>query len=267
MFHNKRKKVNFLKPLSAFFSCNTEILIYLFIIFIISDNTSANWLSNSSFQTYLQLQTVVVDISSDNSSDNDISTSTDVPSSNRSHENKHSYYNSIKLVKLHTSEERKKTSKHTKKRKRERRSSSKKKDKYEYERDVANVYFEDKHRDRGNSAVNTLCSRARPYYNVGQKYLGFVSYKQIKKNIYQRYHAYNIDLAEKTKKKDMIIKREITRDTTINQNEPIPSWCTNLEEEQTSKTREYNEKLMENPENIKLWLEYIEFQVIYLLKR
>ncbi|XP_035720459.1 nuclear exosome regulator NRDE2-like [Vespa mandarinia] len=225
------------------------------------DNTSTNWLSNSSFQTYLQSQTLVVDISSDNSSDNDFSTSTDVPSSNTSsHENKHSYYNSIKLVKSRTSEERKKTSKHTKKRKKERKSSSKKKNKYEYERDVANVYFEDKHRDRGNSTVNTLCSRARPYYNVGQKYLGFVSYKQIKKNIYQRYHAYNIDLPEKTKKNDLIIKREIAKDTTINKNEEIPSWCTNLEEEQTLKTREYNEKLLENPKNIKLWLEYIEFQ-------
>ncbi|XP_014601162.1 PREDICTED: protein NRDE2 homolog [Polistes canadensis] len=220
-----------------------------------SDNASTNWLTNSSFQTCIQSETLVVDISSENSS-NDFSISTEVPISNTStQEDKHSYYNSIESIKL--SEDRKKLSKRTRKRKKERRSSGRKKVKHEYARDVANIYFEDKHRDKLFGTVRTLCSRVRPYYNVGQKYLGFVSYKKIKKNTYQRYHAYNIDATEKTKNKD---KREIAKNDTTSKNEEMSSWCTNLEEEQTSKTREYNEKLMEDPKNVKLWLEYIEFQ-------
>ncbi|KAI4488376.1 hypothetical protein M0804_005224 [Polistes exclamans] len=220
-----------------------------------SDNASTNWLTNSSFQTCVQSETLVVDISSENSS-NDFSISTEVPISNTStQEDKHSYYNSIESIKL--SEDRKKLSKRTRKRKKERKSSGRKKVKHEYARDVANIYFEDKHRDKLFGTVRTLCSRVRPYYNVGQKYLGFVSYKKIKKNTYQRYHAYNIDATEKTKNKD---KREIAKNDTTSKNEQMSSWCTNLEEEQTSKTREYNEKLMKDPKNVKLWLEYIEFQ-------
>lgn len=226
------------------------------------DNTSKTWLSNSSFQTQIHSEKPVVDISSDNSSDNDLSNIPNVSTSKAStQENKHFYNNSVKPV--HVNEDRRRTSKRSKKSKRERKKyGSKKRDKYKYEPIVENVYFEDKHRDRGNNMVNTLCSRVRPHYNIGQKFLGFVSYNQIKKdNSYQRYHAYNIDLVEKTKKKDTIIKRENNKQM-INQNEPIPSWCTNLEEEQTSKTREYNEQLIEDPKNIKLWLEYIEFQDI-----
>ncbi|XP_053972963.1 nuclear exosome regulator NRDE2 [Hylaeus volcanicus] len=154
----------------------------------------------------------------------------------------------------------KETLKHIKKRKREKRKHTREKvKKPEYKRDVENVYFEDKYRDKGNSTVNTLCSRVRPYYDIQKNSLGCVPCKQPRKDIYERYYIRNIDCVEKTKKKDNIIKRDSTTDS-LKEEEPTPSWCTNLEELQKNKIKEYNEKLTDDPNNINMWFEYIEFQ-------
>lgn len=140
------------------------------------------------------------------------------------------------------------------------------KSKPDYELDVENVYFEDRRRDKGNNNINTFCPRARPYYDVSEKSLGYVKRKQSKKDPFHRYYVKNIDSVESAKKKDTIIKRTNEKKASTRQddeaNESISSWCKNLEEEQKCKTREYNEQLTENPHNIKLWLQYIDFQVL-----
>ncbi|OAD57651.1 hypothetical protein WN48_01626 [Eufriesea mexicana] len=122
-------------------------------------------------------------------------------------------------------------------RKKIKRIKKKKKDKkkYAYEKDVKNVYFEDKFRDKGNNTLKTLYSRVRPYYNVKKNSL------------------------EKNKKNDTIIRKESTNDSSKKE-ECIPSWYVKLEELQKNKTKDYNEKLIDNPNDIKLWIEYIEFQ-------
>jgi hypothetical protein len=135
----------------------------------------------------------------------------------------------------------------------------------EYEQDVKNVYFEDRHRDKGNNNINTFSSRMRPFYDVNRKSIGFVKYKQPKKDTLHRYYVKNIDFVEAEKKKDTVIKRTSEKETLkedLKTDESLSSWCKNLEEEQKCKTREYNEQLAENPHNIELWLQYINFQVL-----
>ncbi|XP_011862923.1 PREDICTED: protein NRDE2 homolog [Vollenhovia emeryi] len=132
-----------------------------------------------------------------------------------------------------------------------------------YELDVKNVYFEDRRRDKGNNNIDTFCSRVRPYYNVGEKSLCYVKRKQPKKDPCRRYYTRNIDSAE-TATKDTVIKRTSEKGASVKQqedaNESAPSWCKNLEEEQKSKTREYNKQLTEDPHNVELWLQYVDFQ-------
>lgn len=137
----------------------------------------------------------------------------------------------------------------------------------EYKQNVENLYFEDKHRDKRNNNIDTFCSRVRPLYDVSEKYIGFVKRSKPKKEKFSRYYAKNIDSIE-TKKKDTIIKKTNVKETSEQNkeaDESLPSWCNNLEEEQKSKTKEYNEQLLENPRNVDLWLQYIDFQVLNIL--
>ncbi|XP_076642185.1 nuclear exosome regulator NRDE2 [Halictus rubicundus] len=149
--------------------------------------------------------------------------------------------------------------KHIKKRKKEKRKSGTTEKPY-YKQEVENIYFEDKHRDKGNSTVNTLCSRVRPYYSIQRNNsLGFISYKQQKKDPYPRYYANNIDLVEKHKKKSNIITKQATSDS-FKETEYASSWNINFEELQRTKTKEYNERLTDDQNNVELWLEYVQFQ-------
>ncbi|KAL6265282.1 hypothetical protein P5V15_002062 [Pogonomyrmex californicus] len=215
-----------------------------------ADNASIKWLSNSSFQTQIPTKIEPPDLYS--SSDESL------------HE---SFSNVEKQVlpetilpdaKIYA---RQKVDK-VQKTERKRRTHDSKRSKSDYELDVENVYFEDRHRDKGNNNINTFCSRVRPYYDISEKSLGFIKRKQPKKDSFHRYYVKNIDSVE-TKKKDTIIKRTNEKEASTKQdeaNESIPSWCKNLEEEQKCKTREYNVQLLENPHNVKLWLQYIDFQ-------
>lgn len=212
-------------------------------------NEANNWLQNSSYVE--QISSRNLDVSS-NSSDETV---------NENYSNKEEISHDVTcIIKEESAVGERRKLKHVKKRKKEKKKYEKH-EKPLYEPEVENIYFEDKYRDIGNSNVKTLCSRVRPYYNIGKNPLGFVSFKHLKRDAYERYYIKNIDYIEKNKKKSNVIKKESTSDTS-KEEENIPLWQINLEELQKSKTKEYNEKLAENPNNIKLWLEYIEFQEI-----
>lgn len=219
---------------------------------LILDNISTEWLSNSSFQTQIPKRE---------------------PSDLYSSSDESLHESSLKAEKQVTHEvipqdrkvpSRQRTDKEQKAAKKKRTHNSKRY-KPEYELDVKNIYFEDRHRDKGNNNINTFCSRVRPYYDASEKSLGYIKHKQAKKNPFHRYYVKNIDSAEAAKKKDTVIKKTTEKEVLLKQddeaNESMSSWCKNLEEEQKSKTREYNEQLTEDPHNVELWLQYIDFQV------
>ncbi|XP_011172062.2 nuclear exosome regulator NRDE2 [Solenopsis invicta] len=218
-----------------------------------TDNISTDWLSNSSFQAQvpkrepLDLYSSSEESLHENTDEFSFSAEKQLPPEIISQD-----------IKVHA---RQKTNK-KQKTERKKRTHDSKQHKSDYELDVKNVYFEDKHRDKGNNNINTFCSRTRPYYDISEKSLGYIKHKQPKKNLFHRYYIKNIDSAETTKKKDTVIKKtnkkEIKQDNEAE--ESVPSWCKNLEEEQKCKTQEYNERLAENPHNIELWLQYINFQ-------
>lgn len=221
------------------------------IFLLILDNIPIKWLSNSSFQTQIPVKKETFDLSS--SSDESLH---DIPN-----EKLVKSETALLNTKLYTKQEELKTDK-IQKTKKKKRTHDSKRYKIEYEQDVENVYFEDKYRDKGNNNINTFCPRERPSYKISEKFIGFI--KQPKKDIFHRYYVKNIDSAESSKKKDTVIKKTIekeisTQDEEINEN--VSSWCKNLEEEQKCKTREYNEQLTEDPYNVELWLQYINFQV------
>ncbi|KAL0100675.1 hypothetical protein PUN28_019222 [Cardiocondyla obscurior] len=218
-----------------------------------TDDISKEWLSNSSFQTQIPKKELP-----------DLYSSSD--------ESLHE--SSLNVEKLVTPE---KTPQNTKvdvkqrankeqKVERKKHKCDSKRYKPEYELDVKDLYFEDRHRDKGNNNINTFCSRVRPFYDVSAKSLGYVKHEQLKKDLSHRYYTKNIDSAEAVKKNDIIIKKTNEKTALIKQeikaDENTLSWCKNLEEEQKSKTREYNEQLTENPHNVELWLQYIDFQDI-----
>lgn len=215
-------------------------------LFLITENESTSWLYNSSCLEQISSNNFI-DVSSDSSDETFYF-----------HKEETLYTTSVKKEKL-TLEE-KQPSIHIKRKKKDKKKNIY--EKSEYEKDVKNVYFEDKYKDKGNYTIKTLYSRIRPYYNIKKCSLGFVSHKQLKKYIYERYYVKNIDYIEKNKKKDTIIKRESI--TNSFKEEEIPSWHIKLEELQKMKTKQYNEKLTNNPNDIQLWIEYVEFQVLYL---
>lgn len=208
----------------------------------LKENDSTSWLYNSSCLEQISSNNFI-NVSSDSSDETFYL-----------HKEETLYTTTIKKEKLTLDE--KKPSIHIKRKKKDKKKNTY--EKSEYEKDVKNVYFEDKYKDKGNYAIKTLYSRIRPYYNIKKSSLGFVSHKQLKKYIYERYYVKNIDYIEKNKKKDTIIKRESI--TNSFQEEEIPSWHIKLEELQKMKTKQYNEKLTNNPNDIQLWFEYVEFQ-------
>lgn len=216
---------------------------------LISDNISSQWLSNSSFQTQIPKKEPIDLYSSSDESlhESPLNAEKQVTPETISRD-----------TKVHAKQRADKEQKAGKKRRGSKRY------KPDYELDVENLYFEDRHRDKGNFNIITFCPRARPYYDVSEKSLGYVKRKFAKKDSFHRYHVKNIDSAEATKKKDTVIKKTNEKESLVKQDDEANesgSWCKNLEEEQKSKTREYNEQLTEDPHNIELWLQYINFQV------
>lgn len=168
-------------------------------------------------------------------------------------------------TKIHAKYEKLKIGRIQKIRKKKHRQDKSKQHKPQYEQYVENVYFEDKHRDKGNNNINTFCSKIRPLYNIRERCISFIKCKIPKKDTFHRYYVKNIDV-NTLKEKDTIIKRTSVKETLKeNEDDNIPSWSKNLEEEQKCITREYNERLTENPYNVELWLEYIQFQVLNIL--
>ncbi|XP_076235834.1 nuclear exosome regulator NRDE2-like isoform X2 [Calliopsis andreniformis] len=217
------------------------------------ENESVGWLYNSSYHLERISSNNFVDFSSEDSDE----TVTEIPRLN-----KQILYDttSVSTERSTLEEKTKRGTKHTKKRKKGKRKYTHEVQKnLRYEREVDNIYFEDKHRDKGNDTVKTLCSRVRPYYDVKNYCLGFVSYKQPNKSICERYYTQSIDFIEKAKDMDSIIRRESTIDSS-KEEKYLSQWYTNFEEYQTIKTKEYNERLTNDASNIKLWLEYIDFQ-------
>ncbi|CAL7937139.1 unnamed protein product [Xylocopa violacea] len=210
------------------------------------ENDSINWLHNSSYSEQISSSNFV-DLSSGSSDE----TTNETSSLHKKQETSNAV-TSFKIEKA-VSEE-KKRFKRIKKRKKDKRKCG-------YEKDVENVYFEDKYRDKENNTVKTLCSRVRPYYDVHRSTLGVVSYKHSKKVTYERYYARNIDYIEKNKKNSAIIRKDFIINTSKEEEEECtPLWSIKLEELQKAKTKEYNEKLIDSPNDISLWLEYIAFQ-------
>lgn len=151
-----------------------------------------------------------------------------------------------------------------KKRKKKYREKGSQRHKPKYEKVVDNVYFEDTTRDRRNFSVSTLGGSARPRYNLYGAYLGFRASKKSKQQTTRRYFAINIDSVRKGEKQDTRIKRETRVDG--NNEAEVFDWGVNSEQEQTDKTREFNEQLAENPDDIDLWIKYISFQVLCFQK-
>jgi len=110
--------------------------------------------------------------------------------------------------------------------------------------------------------MNTISSKIKLFYDVSKKTIGFTKCKQLEKDIFHRYYIKNIDSIETSKKKDTIIKKTNKKEIVKEEMNENYSWCKNIDEEQKDKTREYNKQLMENPFNIDLWLQYIDFQVL-----
>lgn len=217
----------------------------------IIENESASWLCNSSCLDRISSNNFV-DLSSESS---------DETLHNVSHLNKQASHNAVPSSKPKLTSEETRRLKHNKRKKKEKkRHTCKVAEKLKYEQIVDNVYFEDKYRDKGNNTVKTLCSRVRPYYDIKRNSLGFISYKQPKKNFCKRYYAINIDSIQRRKKADSVIKKELTINS-LKEEECLPFQYNDFEELQKSKTKEYNERLANNMNDIKLWLEYIDFQV------
>lgn len=212
-----------------------------------AEGTSRTWLSNSSFQAELPPLKTVIDISHDSSSnasiedlsrrksdfsEDSISSDDLLDPKDDENEKAHPTITVSKILFQKNDDSR-----------------------------TEELYYEDKYRDRGNSKVDTLCQRARPYY-FRKKLFNFNFPKRLKKRKkpLKRYHTYNLDAREMNKKKNTTIRRDSVKDKSITE-ESVLSWCKNLEEEQTNRTRDFNEKLFKNPNDIQLWLEYITFQV------
>ncbi|XP_032673473.1 nuclear exosome regulator NRDE2 [Odontomachus brunneus] len=216
-----------------------------------SDNASVEWLSNLSFQTPIIVPKQETELS--------------IYSSDESlHDAKEQvqYETTPSDVKEQLKSKELKTDRIQKTGRKKRKHDGKER-KPEYEQNVEDIFFEDKHRDKGNNNIDTFCSKVRPLYDISKKYMCFVKHKQPKKGKFFRYYIKNIDSVEVLKKKDTIIKKTNVKESSkqdTEADESLPSWCTNLEEEQKSKIKEYNEQLTENPYNVECWIHYIDFQ-------
>lgn len=220
-------------------------------------DASTEWLSNSSFCTKVPCHSKSFDYSSSDSSASESGSLHDVSKV----QSQVWCTTTSSNTKTHAKQKELRTDKKHKKRKKNHVHESKHKP--EYEQDVKNVYFEDKHRDKGNNIDTNYSKRSRPFYDISTRSIGFINHKQPKKDVFQRYYLKNIDLVEALKKKDKGCKGIIGKETSKRDEETSKSsssWCKNLEDEQKNKIQEYNEHLKEDPHNVKLWLQYIDFQ-------
>lgn len=162
-----------------------------------------------------------------------------------------------------TTIDKKNTLQSTKKHKKKKHKSDKhKKQKIKQEYGVEGIFFEDAG-DRGNLKVDTLCSRVRPLYDLSEKTLGFIKYKSHKnKESIKRYYI-NKKKHNKIKKHKTLIKK--TKIDTTNDDENTEEFDYFLndkaskDEEKKLKIKEFNETLSNEPDNINLWLEYINY--------
>ncbi|XP_015126714.1 protein NRDE2 homolog [Diachasma alloeum] len=215
---------------------------------IVDSRNDAIWLKNSSFQPEIIPGSRVISISSDSSDDElfEIPEEKAAPVIPLDSDIEELHHYSPPPAKKP-----KKSKKH--------KSSKEAKPKIKYELVVENVYFDDRVRDKGNLRVDTLCARARPLYTRSYKTLGFVSLKYKKKQLLRRYFALSPEAAKKSTKK---LKSEAPPP----QNDPqlSPEFLSTLqqtkEEETKLKIKEFNEQLSEDPQNIDLWLQYINFE-------
>lgn len=225
--------------------------MFLFIL-----DASTEWLSNSSFCTKVSRHSKSFDLSSDSSTSETLH---DVSKA----QNLWCNTTSLDIKTLAKQKEWRIDKKHKKRRKKHVHES---KHKPEYEQNAKNIYFEDKHRDEGNNLDTNYSKKSRPFYDISTRSIGFIKHKQPKKDIFQRYYFKNIDFVEALKKKEKKECKEIIRKETSKRdedtNKSLSLWCKNIEEEQKNKTQEYNEHLVKDPHNIKLWLQYVDFQVL-----
>ncbi|XP_046490838.1 nuclear exosome regulator NRDE2 [Neodiprion pinetum] len=225
-----------------------------------SDEVSNLWLENSSFVAPV-VQTPVIDLWSDSSSDESVKIIfNDSAPSPKSEVIPIDLDGSISSDYNRSSTSRRER-KH-KKRKKKTRDRSSHRQKEKYAKILENVYFEDTARDKRNLTVSTLGGSDRPSYTLYSAHLGFRPFKKLLKQTPRRYHAVNIDSVRKGEKQDTRIKRSQTSDESKQlQNEMEDfNWGVNMEEEQTKKTKEFNEGLAENPDDVELWMKYINFQ-------
>ena len=221
---------------------------------IFTEKGSEKWLFNSSFTSQIAFTKPVIDISSTSSEDESEQVLSVV-------EDETGPGDVINLSSDSSENERLKAKKRHKKKKKKHKQK-KVKTEVKYEREVKNVYFEDKIRDKRMCTVQTLCSRARPYYDSSNLTLGFISTKRFKRKVSHRYYISNIDMGGKSKKKVSIF----TKAPSVHYSEdPLPEWCVNIDQEKKNRTQEFNEKLEKNPYDIELWLQYVDFQVYHII--
>lgn len=207
------------------------------------------WLSNSSFQSGIEFNKPI-DITSSSSEDETVQVPV-FPKREIIPENVKIISSSLNISDTN------KSRKHHKKKKKKHKIKIEEK----YEKQVDNLYYEDRILDARFCTVDTLCSRVRPLYNLSEHSLGFISGKRFKKRVFRRYYSKNVDKEEQSKKKDSIIQRTKCEEKI----EILPEWCVNIEEEQKNKTQDFNKNLEENPHDIQIWLNYINFQVFYFI--
>ena len=145
--------------------------------------------------------------------------------------------------------------------KRHKKQKKKRKKKHKREDEISvnekGVYYENKTRDKVFLNLKSIHSRARPAYDISDKYIGFIPIKRTKKDSFDRYYLFNIDKVVTSKKKN----------TFLSKNEKKPEEDNNLEEnnkleeEQKNKVQEFNEQLTKSPDDVATWIEYINFQV------
>ncbi|KAF7993786.1 hypothetical protein HCN44_010393 [Aphidius gifuensis] len=221
------------------------------------DGASTSWLKNSSYKINNVSAIKRIIISSSDSSDCEVVDTVDLTKK---------VYPLISLdsdVEVTTTEN-KNTLQSTKKHKKKKHKSDKhKKQKIKQEYGVEGIFFEDTG-DKGNLKVDTLCSRARPLYDLSEKTLGFIKYKSHKnKESMKRYYFHNKKHI-KIKKHKMLIKKTKTDTTNDDDNntEEFDYFLNDKaskDEEKKLKIKEFNEKLSNEPNNINLWLEYINY--------
>ncbi|XP_057323070.1 nuclear exosome regulator NRDE2 [Microplitis mediator] len=221
----------------------------------IINEPNTSWLTNSSFQPEIIPGPRIILLSSD-SSDCEVidevtekkyetvSVNSDVQEVDyREHKPHHHHH--------HHHKKHKKSKKHKKDKDKDKRAAK-------YQPVVENLYYEDLVKDKSIYKVDTLCPRARPRYFCYKKTLGFVAVKKDKKTVVKRYFAKNLDEKEtkaKTKLSSVIQRHKIVYEESDEFKEKIMR----QEEEKKSKIKYFNEQLAEDPHNVDLWLEYINF--------